>query len=729
MKLSNPHNHQISCHHKRKIDGVLRSILAARQLVYFFMILMCMGYSTQMLGASTIQTELILQLRNNNQIQDILRQSATSPAIVSPLSKSMNIWLLNFSSSAEATASLTTLKTNKSVVAVQYNHHLNYRSYTPTDSFYNQQWYLNNTGQYGYVPGTDIDAAAAWDTTLGGTTRYGDSIVVAVVDGKFNLNHRDLNFFKNYTEIPANGIDDDGDTYIDNYNGWSAHTHNDDVNLASAGHATQISGIIGAKHDNKGIAGINNGIKILPIYAQAIESEVVEAYGYIIDARKTYDLSGGTKGAFIVASNSSFGIDMAYPVDFPIWCAMYDSMGKYGIVSTAATANAATDVDIFGDMPTACASNFLITVTNLTGANTLSFSAGYGDSTIDIAAPGVNIMSCIGSDGYAPSNGTSFSSPMVAGAVALLMSHACVNFLDLYNVFPDSAATLLKKYIVEGATLVPDLAGKVKTAGRLDLFNAIVQLNNFDCSACLGNINYAIQNSFCDNKNTGSIHTSVTPSNTNLHYVWSTGDTTANIDSLAAGSYTLTITDSMGCSRIKRFNIQSPTALIIDSIAIYPYNTSTPGSIYIKGSGGIAPYEYSIDGISFHASTYYSGLGAGYYDVFIKDANGCMVDTTVVIDNNTAITNINSDKSFALYNSLSKDDIILVVRQNSLTANHLHYLISDLQGRSYNVQNIDIKGLEVFQQKIDITLLSKGLYLLTIFNEKEKLKTFKFSKY
>jgi hypothetical protein len=70
-----------------------------------------------------------------------------------------------------------------------------------------------------------------------------------------------------------------------------------------------------------------------------------------------------------------------------------------------------------------------------------------------------------------------------------------------------------------------------------------------------------------------------------------------------------------------------------------------------------------------------------------------------------------------------------VVRQNSPTANHLHYLISDLQGRSYNVQNIDIKGLEAFQQKIDITLLSKGLYLLTIFNEKEKLKTFKFSKY
>ena len=729
MKLFNLSNHQIVCHHKTKIVGALRSILAARQLVYFFMILMSMGYSAQMLGASTIQTELILQLRNNERIQDILSQSAVIPSSTSPLSKSMNIWLLNFSSSAEAASSLAILKANKSVVAVQYNHQLNYRSYTPTDSFYNQQWYMNNTGQYGYMPGTDINAAAAWDTTLGGITRYGDSIVVAVVDGKFDLNHRDLNFFKNYTEIPANGIDDDGDSYIDNYNGWSAHTHNDDVNLSSAGHATQISSIIGAKHDNKGIAGINNGIKILPIYAQAIESEVVEAYGYIIDARKTYNLSGGTKGAFIVASNSSFGIDMAYPVDFPIWCAMYDSMGKYGIVSTAATANAATDVDIFGDMPTACASNFLITVTNLTGANTLSFSAGYGDSTIDIAAPGVNIMSCIGSDGYAPSNGTSFSSPMVAGAVALLMSHACENFLDLDNVFPDSAATLLKKYIVEGATLVPDLAGKIKTGGRLDLFNSLVQLNNFDCSSCLGNINYTIQNSSCYNKNTGSIHTSVTPSNTSLHYVWSTGDTTDNIDSLAAGSYTLTITDSLGCSRIKRFNLQSPTELITDSIAIYPFNTTTPDSIYIKGGGGVAPFQYSIDGISFHTSTYYSGLGAGNYTIYIKDANGCMIDSTIVIENNTSIENLNSARSFALYNSLSTDDITLVIQQNSPTLNNLHFLITDLEGRLYSVKSIDSKGLESIQQKIDITLLSKGLYLLTIFNEKEKLKTFKFSKY
>ena len=704
-------------------------IVGSHQILYLFVFLLSIGFSLPMFGSATITTELILQIRNTEQIQDILSQTSTTPSAVSSLSKSMNIWLLRFSSPTDAAASLLSLKINKSVVAVQYNHQLNYRSYTPIDSFYNQQWYLNNTGQYGYVTGTDINAQAAWDSTTGGITRYGDSIVVAVVDGKFDLNHRDLSFFKNYNEIPSNGIDDDGDFYIDNYAGWSAHTHNDDVNLASAGHATQISGIIGAKHDNKGIAGINNSIKILPIYAQAIESEVVEAYGYIIDARKTYNLSGGTKGAFIVASNSSFGIDMVYPVDFPIWCAMYDSMGKYGIVSAAATANAATDVDIFGDMPTACASNFLITVTNLTGANTLSFSAGYGDSTIDIAAPGVNILSCIGSDGYAPSNGTSFSSPMVAGAVALLMSHACENFLDLYDVYPDSAARLLKKYILEGATLVPDLAGKTTTGGRLDLFNSIVQLNNFDCTSCLGNINYAIQNSLCYNKNTGSIHTTVIPSSTHLHYVWSTGDTTANIDSLAAGSYTLTITDSLGCVRIKRFNLQSPSELIRDSISISPYNTSISGSIYIKGNGGVAPYQYSIDGSSFHAATYYPGLGAGNYTVYIKDANGCMIESTVVIDDNTSISQINPGVSLSLYNSLSKDDITLVVRQNLSISNNLDYLITDLEGRCYSIQSIDSKGLDFFQQKIDITLLSKGLYLLTIFNEKEKLKTFKFSKY
>ena len=644
------------------------------------------------------------------------------------LSTSMNIYLLKCTNDIVAKSILEKYHSHPQIKAIQYNHRFDYRGYTPVDSYYTNQWYLNNTGQYGYTTGVDIDAPQAWDSSLTNLSRYGDTIVVAIPDVKFDLNHQDINYFKNYDEIPSNGIDDDGNGYIDDYNGWNALLHNDDVNQSTAGHATQLSGIIGAKHNFYGVAGICNGVKILPIYTQAIESQAIESYSYIIDMRKLYDLTGGLKGAYIVASNTSFGIDNAFPADFPIWCAMYDSMGKYGILSATATANRSQDVDVVGDMPTTCLSNFMISVTNITGTNNLSVSAAYGDSAIDLAAPGTNILSSIGPNGYAAGNGTSYASPQIAGAIAFLMSYACPKFLDLYTNYPDSAMYILRKCILDGAVAVPDLVGKTVTGGRLNLFNALTQLNlQYDCTDCNGSISSISQNISCNGDSSGSITISISPSNASLNYNWSNGATSNQITQLSAGIYRVTITDSIGCQRTKTFNLTAPNEIIFDSLVATPIYSATNGTIYVIGNGGIAPYQYSINGTNYYSNTLFLGLSVGTYTVYIKDANGCMVSQNIIIEDHTAIEYNTVDTWISLLNNQSNTTINYSIK--NLPATLLSFDIIDIQGKKIMSEHRSLTPYLTNTEKIDISSLSNGIYLLSFYNENSLLKTFKIVKY
>jgi len=103
----------------------------------------------------------------------------------------------------------------------------------------------------------------------------------------------------------------------------------------------------------------------------------------------------GAEGAFVVAVNSSWGTDFGQPADAPLWCALYDSLGTYGVLSCAATANNNTNVDTMGDLPTACPSDYLISVTNTNSSDVKVNSAGYGVVTIDLGAPGNQIYSVL----------------------------------------------------------------------------------------------------------------------------------------------------------------------------------------------------------------------------------------------------------------------------------------------------------------------------------------------
>src|SRR5690606_8976570 len=292
-------------------------------------------------------------------------------------------------------------------------------------------------------------------------------------DNGFQLSHPDLRFWTNPAEVPGNGVDDDGNGYVDDVNGWNAYNHNGTI--TSSFHGTHVSGTAAARGNHgTGVTGVNWEAEVVAIQGSSgNEATVVEAYGYALALRNQYDATGGAEGAFVVSTNSSFGVDFGDPEDYPIWCGMYDEMGEVGILSAAATMNINADVDVTGDVPTACPSDHLIAVTNTTDDDTKNSGAAYGLMTIDLGAPGTSVLSTNSSSGYGTATGTSMASPHVAGAVALLVSGLSAAQLQAYRDDPAAYALTLKQAILDGTD---DIGIQTVTGGRLNVYNSLLLL-------------------------------------------------------------------------------------------------------------------------------------------------------------------------------------------------------------------------------------------------------------
>lgn len=466
---------------KQKIYSVLFSILVLASAVFFLNRDSESNHTS--LSAYTddniIEGEMIVMLKENVNVNDFLASyDNIGLRVKEEIYKDYNLWLLEYDVTRSAPVNaLVSVMGSRDVSVAQFNHNVELRSATPNDTRFNEQWDMNNTGQSGGTVDADIDAPEAWNISTGGVTSQGDSIVVAVIDGGFFLAHQDLTFWKNNAEIPSNSIDDDSNGYVDDVNGWNAYNNNGTI--TSSQHGTHVSGTVGAKgNNNVGVAGVSWNVKVMAIQGSSgTEATVIKAYGYALKQRQIYNATNGTKGAFVVATNSSFGVDFGNPSSYPLWCAFYDSLGKAGVLSAGAGPNQNVNIDVVGDIPTACPSNFLIAVTNTTRTDTKNTGAGWGPINMDLGAPGTTILSTNPNNQYGTSTGTSMATPHVAGTVGLMYAAANPTLIALAKQHPDSAASMFKRMILQNVDTLLSMSTFVLTKGRLNLHKTITAVS------------------------------------------------------------------------------------------------------------------------------------------------------------------------------------------------------------------------------------------------------------
>lgn len=345
----------------------------------------------------------------------------------------------------------------------------------PWDADYSRQWSFKDFDDRNLG---SANIQKAWDKYGNGEgTVDGNDIVIAVIDGGFDMDHEDLEgaWAENLQEIAENGIDDDGNGYIDDKYGYNSKS-NSGADVPLGDHGTHVAGIVGATGDNGlGVAGVNWGVKVLPIFldlGMTKTSDVIRAYTYVIDAKERWFETGGREGLNIVVTNSSFGFDRANceSEDFPVWNDLYDRMGELGILSAVATANRGWNIDSVGDVPSGCSSDYIIAVTNTTRGGEINRRAGYGRESIDISAPGTDIHSAT-SYGYDVMTGTSMATPHIAGAVAYLYSVVGLGFTSDYHSNPGNAALEIKDALLNSARQSDEFEQTV-SGGTLDLYEA-----------------------------------------------------------------------------------------------------------------------------------------------------------------------------------------------------------------------------------------------------------------
>ena len=300
-----------------------------------------------------------------------------------------------------------------------------------------------------------IGAKKLWDFDIDCS-----DVTVGVMDSGIQTNHEDLidNIWVNTGEIAGDGIDNDGNGYIDDIYGWNCGDSNGDVSYVDE-HGVHVAGIISAATNNsKGVASVARNAKIASI--KIFNSSGKSTLSYIIEG-----INFAKKNDINIINCSFGGTGWGSSSVNTIKSAMAAVPDMFFVIAAGNTTSASEanndKVAVYPSQLTKDLDN-VISVANTTSSDELSSTSHYGAKSVDIAAPGTDIYSTIPTSSYGTMSGTSMATPMVASAVAVMRA-----------VNPNISAKEIKETLCSSSDKLSALTGKVISGGRLNAYNAV----------------------------------------------------------------------------------------------------------------------------------------------------------------------------------------------------------------------------------------------------------------
>lgn len=443
----------------------MKTMRCARSIISLMiitpMLFLIFGYTASSKVNESLQTQPSAQWQGNliiakpkrgiTRATTVFEYSRHGFTLVKTFESVGNIQIVRVNPNVSIESAITILKNSQLFEYVERNEtiRINQAKVNPND-IRDELWGLDNNGQNTGTPDADIDAPEAWNVR-----NNAESVVVAVIDTGIDYHHQDLsaNMWINKGEIPGDNIDNDNNGYIDDVHGINAISDNGDP-LDDNGHGTHCAGTVGAAGNNGiGTVGVAWNVKLM-----ALKFLGASGSGTLAGAIACIDYAIAHKAHVL---SNSWGGGGYYQ-------GLYDSIkaaNDAGIVFVAAAGNDNSDNDAQPAYPASYDLPNIISVAASDRNDRLAAFSNYGKTSVDLAAPGVDIYSTFPDNTYGSADGTSMAAPHVTGVIALLKAYT-----------PQLTMGQLIDRVVSTTDRIASMNGKVVSNGRLNAYRAIMNI-------------------------------------------------------------------------------------------------------------------------------------------------------------------------------------------------------------------------------------------------------------